>query len=108
MLCCKTKSPRLLLCFYFPSSKGAEIDCEDKNGNTPLHIAARYGHELLINTLITSRADTAKYVSFSAPFFFFYMWSNLRIEHVLVSLVHKCCTMWESCMFQKFQSFVVI
>ncbi|PKU37181.1 serine threonine-protein phosphatase 6 regulatory ankyrin repeat subunit a [Limosa lapponica baueri] len=39
---------------------GAEIDCEDKNGNTPLHIAARYGHELLINTLITSGADTAK------------------------------------------------
>uniref|UniRef100_A0A8D3DEI7 Ankyrin repeat domain 28 n=1 Tax=Scophthalmus maximus TaxID=52904 RepID=A0A8D3DEI7_SCOMX len=39
---------------------GAEIDCEDKNGNTPLHIAARYGHELLINTLITNRADTAK------------------------------------------------
>ncbi|XP_048474287.1 serine/threonine-protein phosphatase 6 regulatory ankyrin repeat subunit A-like [Rhincodon typus] len=38
---------------------GAEIDCEDKNGNTPLHIAARYGHELLINTLITSGADTA-------------------------------------------------
>ncbi|TNN02474.1 hypothetical protein fugu_009961 [Takifugu bimaculatus] len=39
---------------------GAEIDCEDKNGNTPLHIAARYGHELLINTLITNGADTAK------------------------------------------------
>lgn len=39
---------------------GAVIDCEDKNGNTPLHIAARYGHELLINTLITSGADTAK------------------------------------------------
>lgn len=42
------------------SSEGAEIDCEDKNGNTPLHIAARYGHELLINTLITNGADTAK------------------------------------------------
>lgn len=42
------------------SSEGAEIDCEDKNGNTPLHIAARYGHELLINTLITNCADTAK------------------------------------------------
>lgn len=41
-------------------SEGAEIDCEDKNGNTPLHIAARYGHELLISTLITNRADTAK------------------------------------------------
>lgn len=39
---------------------GAEIDCKDKNGNTPLHIAARYGHELLINTLITNGAGTAK------------------------------------------------
>ncbi|XP_045075095.1 serine/threonine-protein phosphatase 6 regulatory ankyrin repeat subunit A-like [Coregonus clupeaformis] len=38
----------------------AEIDCEEKNGNTPLHISARYGHELLINTLITNAADTAK------------------------------------------------
>lgn len=39
---------------------GGEIDCVDKDGNTPLHVAARYGHELLINTLITSGADTAK------------------------------------------------
>ena len=73
MLCCKIKM-RFFFCLfvflyckaanwllsYFASHKGAEIDCEDKNGNTPLHIAARYGHELLINTLITSRADTAK------------------------------------------------
>lgn len=47
-----------VFCVVFP--EGAEIDCEDKNGNTPLHIAARYGHELLINTLITNGADTAK------------------------------------------------
>ena len=39
---------------------GGEIDCVDKDGNTPLHVAARHGHELLINTLITSGADTAK------------------------------------------------
>lgn len=44
----------------FPPDIGADIDCEDNNGNTPLHIAARYGHELLINTLITNGADTAK------------------------------------------------
>lgn len=44
----------------FPVCVGAEIDCKDKNGNTPLHIAARYGHELLINTLITNGAGTAK------------------------------------------------
>lgn len=42
------------------SFPGGEIDCVDKDGNTPLHVAARYGHELLINTLITSGADTAK------------------------------------------------
>lgn len=42
---------------------GGEIDCVDKDGNTPLHIAARYGHELLINTLITSGADCTRSVS---------------------------------------------
>lgn len=41
---------------------GGEIDCVDKDGNTPLHIAARYGHELLINTLITSGADCTRCV----------------------------------------------
>lgn len=45
---------------------GGEIDSVDKDGNTPLHIAARYGHELLINTLITSGADCTRSVS-SAP-----------------------------------------
>lgn len=43
---------------------GGEIDCVDKDGNTPLHIAARYGHELLINTLITSGADCTRCVCF--------------------------------------------
>lgn len=42
---------------------GGEIDCVDKDGNTPLHIAARYGHELLINTLITSGADCTRWES---------------------------------------------
>uniref|UniRef100_A0A452H5L6 Uncharacterized protein n=1 Tax=Gopherus agassizii TaxID=38772 RepID=A0A452H5L6_9SAUR len=37
-----------------------EIDCADKYGNTPLHVAARYGHELLISTLMTNGADTAR------------------------------------------------
>uniref|UniRef100_A0A8C8SHA1 Ankyrin repeat domain 52 n=1 Tax=Pelusios castaneus TaxID=367368 RepID=A0A8C8SHA1_9SAUR len=36
------------------------IDCADKYGNTPLHVAARYGHELLISTLMTNGADTAR------------------------------------------------
>lgn len=48
-------SPHIII-----SLLGGEIDCVDKDGNTPLHVAARYGHELLINTLITSGADTAK------------------------------------------------
>uniref|UniRef100_A0A3Q4ME11 Ankyrin repeat domain 52a n=1 Tax=Neolamprologus brichardi TaxID=32507 RepID=A0A3Q4ME11_NEOBR len=29
-------------------------------GNTPLHVAAKYGHELLISTLMTNGADTAR------------------------------------------------
>lgn len=33
----------------------------DKYGNTPLHVAAKYGHELLISTLMTNGADTARY-----------------------------------------------
>lgn len=49
----------VLNCMKMPFA-GGEIDCVDKDGNTPLHVAARYGHELLINTLITSGADTAK------------------------------------------------
>ena len=39
---------------------GAEIDCTDMHGNTPLHVAARFGHELLIVTLISNGADIAK------------------------------------------------
>lgn len=42
------------------SPAGSEIDCADKYGNTPLHVAARYGHELLISTLMTNGADTAR------------------------------------------------
>lgn len=49
---------------YFFIIAGGEIDCVDKDGNTPLHIAARYGHELLINTLITSGADCTRCVCF--------------------------------------------
>ena len=39
---------------------GADIDVCDKFGNTPLHIAARYGHELLINTLLENGSDPMK------------------------------------------------
>lgn len=42
---------------------GAEIDCEDKSRNTALHIAARYGHELIITALIKHGASTAKLVT---------------------------------------------
>lgn len=44
------------------SPSGGEIDCVDKYGNTPLHVAAKYGHELLISTLMTNGADTARYL----------------------------------------------
>lgn len=39
---------------------GAEIDACDKMGNTPLHIAARYGHELMIHTLIENDVNAQK------------------------------------------------
>lgn len=44
----------------FGNFAGSEIDCADRHGNTPLHVAARYGHELLISTLMTNGADTAR------------------------------------------------
>lgn len=53
--------PKVSLSLYVCSSpSGSEIDCADKFGNTPLHVAARYGHELLISTLMTNGADTAR------------------------------------------------
>lgn len=45
-----------------PALLGGEIDSVDKDGNTPLHIAAYYGHEHLISTLIASGADCTKLV----------------------------------------------
>lgn len=57
---------------------GGEIDCVDKDGNTPLHIAARYGHELLINTLITSGADCTRCVCVCLCF------HNRRLVHVYI------------------------
>uniref|UniRef100_A0A8D3CJX0 Ankyrin repeat domain 44 n=1 Tax=Scophthalmus maximus TaxID=52904 RepID=A0A8D3CJX0_SCOMX len=44
-------------CFPLRLCTGGEIDCADIYGNTPLHIAARYGQELLISTLLTNGAD---------------------------------------------------
>ena len=43
-------------------SLGALIDHADKEGNTPLHIAARYGHELLVETLLNYGADPKRLV----------------------------------------------
>lgn len=51
----------LFFFFFFTFPSGGEIDCVDKYGNTPLHVAAKYGHELLISTLMTNGADTARY-----------------------------------------------
>lgn len=39
---------------------GADVHAADQDGNTALHIAARYGHELLINTLLQHDADILK------------------------------------------------
>lgn len=57
---------------------GAEIDCEDKSRNTALHIAARYGHELIITALIKHGANTAKLVT-------------TDIHHLSVFLLHVIC-----------------
>lgn len=54
------RAPVFVMGTVWVTLTGAEIDCEDKNGNSPLHIAARYGHELLLNTLITNGADATK------------------------------------------------
>uniref|UniRef100_A0A8C7LD55 Ankyrin repeat domain 28 n=1 Tax=Oncorhynchus kisutch TaxID=8019 RepID=A0A8C7LD55_ONCKI len=61
------------------------IDCEDKNGNTPLHISARYGHELLINTLITNGADTANKSSIQFSLFFQVLSLNLDCLNLLLN-----------------------
>lgn len=42
------------------STAGADVNSQDVNGNTPLHIAARCGHELIINTLLANRADASR------------------------------------------------
>ena len=39
---------------------GALVQSVDQYNNTALHIAARYGHELLINTLVQHGADSTK------------------------------------------------
>jgi len=47
----------------FWSNVGADVHAADVDGNTALHIAARFGHELLINTLLQHNADILKYLS---------------------------------------------
>ena len=37
--------------------RGAEINVVDSKGNTPLHLAARYGHELFVLELLGRNAD---------------------------------------------------
>lgn len=44
------------MCTSLHPFQAARLRCADKFGNTPLHVAARYGHELLISTLMTSDA----------------------------------------------------
>jgi hypothetical protein len=41
---------------------GCLINATDRLGNTALHVAARYGHELLISTLLDKGADPMQYV----------------------------------------------
>lgn len=41
---------------------GAAVECSDKYGYTPLHTAAKHGHELLMSTLIKGGANIARCV----------------------------------------------
>jgi len=41
---------------------GADVHAADQDGNTALHIAAEYGHELLINTLLQHQSNIIKYL----------------------------------------------
>ena len=45
---------------FFLFILGATVDGIDMDNNTPLHIAARYGHKLLINALLENKADPNK------------------------------------------------
>ena len=49
-------------CAYVPSTD-ADVNIADAQGNTPLHIAARYGHELLVELLLHNGADANRLVS---------------------------------------------
>lgn len=63
----------------------------DKYGNTPLHIAAKYGHELLISTLMTNGADTARYAPPTCAFV-----TSFPVKRVLNKML-KCvyCQTWD-------------
>ena len=49
---------------------GATVDATDKDNNTPLHIASRRGHELLINTLLGYNADPNRFAFIVKGFYF--------------------------------------
>ncbi len=41
---------------------GARVDIEDKEINTPLHVAARHGHASVVKTLLAYGAQMFRYV----------------------------------------------
>lgn len=46
------------MCFFvLQNFIGASVNAADRDKNTPLHIAARYGHELLASKLVEHGAD---------------------------------------------------
>lgn len=71
-------------CMFLPLYSGGEVDCVDINGNSPLHVAARYGQELLISTLLTNGADKSRYVS--KPEAVWWEWrqkQNIIMKHLI-------------------------
>lgn len=82
----------------FFSLAGAEVECVDKYGYTPLHSAAKHGHELLITTLLNNGADVARCV-FTKAFKHRDYCSRTHTSEIVSSSIY--CSLHE-CGFTKF------
>ncbi len=74
------------------------MECVDKYGNTPLHSAAKHGHELLITILLNNAADVARCV-FTNPF---KHRDYCRRTHTLEFVSTSIYCSWHVCGFTQF------
>lgn len=68
---------------------GCLINATDRLGNTALHVAARYGHELLISTLLDKGADPMQYAGFCS---LSYLFGLASLMHCFLVFTVKQCT----------------